>query len=55
MERAGGRCEVCGETSGLELHHLNGDATDNRDENLALVCRDCHAQAHRALRDRRRT
>jgi len=28
----------------LHLHHLNGDNTDNREENLDLVCPNCHSQ-----------
>jgi 5-methylcytosine-specific restriction endonuclease McrA len=44
------RCERCGLTEWLgepipiELHHINGDGTDHRLENLALLCPTCHAQ-----------
>lgn len=44
------RCEKCGcnkwngEQLSLQLHHINGDNTDNRIENLQLLCPNCHSQ-----------
>ena len=41
---------ACGLTSwrgkplALALHHINGDRLDNRLENLALLCPNCHSQ-----------
>jgi hypothetical protein len=45
-----GRCERCGiaewrgEALSLALHHVNGDGSDNRLENLELLCPNCHSQ-----------
>jgi len=44
------KCECCGITdwnnkpTPLELDHINGINTDNRLENLRLLCPNCHAQ-----------
>ncbi len=44
------RCERCGSTEWLgeliplELHHKDGDRTNNSLENIELLCPNCHAQ-----------
>jgi Zn finger protein HypA/HybF involved in hydrogenase expression len=44
------RCEQCGISSwrgkplSVQLHHKNGDGTDNRTENLEFLCPNCHSQ-----------
>lgn len=45
--RAHGReCHFCGTTDNLEIHHINGDASDHDTDNLLPVCRDCHMNIH---------
>lgn len=45
------KCAICGNTGewngqplSLQLHHINGDRTDNRPENLQFLCPNCHSQ-----------
>lgn len=46
------KCECCGLTkwnnkpAPLELDHINGINTDNRIENLRILCPNCHAQTN---------
>jgi hypothetical protein len=37
-----GTCEHCQRVPATDRHHQNGDAQDNRRENLAFLCRRCH-------------
>jgi hypothetical protein len=43
----GARCELCRRPGPLELHHLDGNPTNDEDRNLRLVCSDCHAELTR--------
>jgi hypothetical protein len=41
---AGNRCEVCGATKGLEVHHVDPLGSDD-DANLELLCSKHHREA----------
>lgn len=49
LRERGHRCERCnlsewmGEPIPIEMDHINGDNTDHREENLRLLCSNCHA------------
>lgn len=38
------KCEICGYTDSVELHHINGNPLDNRIENLQILCPNCHSK-----------
>ena len=41
------KCQKCGSTKKLDVHHKDGDFTNNTTENLAVLCRSCHLKEHR--------
>ncbi len=49
IQKRGHQCEKCTNSKWqdklipLELHHKDGDRTNNSEENLQLLCRNCHA------------
>jgi len=55
LDRWGDECIVCtrrpeewnGTQEKLSFHHVNGDDTDDRVENLIPVCQSCHIHIHR--------
>lgn len=54
LERAGYRCQVCGETRGLQVHHNSYERLGNEaDEDLAVLCFWCHQVVTWWLRARR--
>lgn len=50
LAQRGHRCEGCGLTEWrqrpipLDVHHIDGNTDNNTDENLQLLCPNCHAQ-----------
>ena len=44
------KCEICGltdwmnESVAIELHHIDGDRTNHRLDNLEMICPNCHSQ-----------
>lgn len=42
-----GECQACGYSEVLDLHHINENHKDNRPENHAVLCPNCHAKIHR--------
>ena len=42
LDRAEGRCEMCGETENLVIHHNNGFS--NELDDLLVLCKKCHAK-----------
>jgi 5-methylcytosine-specific restriction endonuclease McrA len=46
--RDGWRCQSCGTTSNLEVHHreFRSHSGEDSDENLITLCAACHARVH---------
>jgi excisionase family DNA binding protein len=43
-------CALCARSEDLEVHHRDGDRTNDNPENLVVLCRDCHAIAEWFIR-----
>ena len=52
LDKAGWRCNRCGNGPPLEVHHRDGDRRNNAPANLEPLCRDCHIRHHDPLKDR---
>jgi RNA-directed DNA polymerase len=55
LKKQTGRCEACGlfctPEDLIDLHHVDGNRSDNRDINLTAVHRHCHDQIHGGLHE----
>jgi len=57
LERAGYKCEECESQEGLEVHHIEPlepfeprwNSPKNRQDNLKVLCSNCHEDVHRKL------
>ena len=51
-DRAGWVCEVCGSDGPLQVHHLTyARVGKERDDDLLVLCDECHARQHGLLDD----
>ena len=47
LERAGYKCEQCGNTYNLSVHHLNyNNLGKEHPEDLKVLCKTCHEREH---------
>jgi len=46
LEEKPERCEICGSEEEIEIHHKDGDPTNNSLENLVPLCREHHMEVH---------
>lgn len=55
LVESGHKCSVpfCYEGYSLEIHHINGDPSDNKESNLIVLCRNHHAKAESGKIDRK--
>lgn len=45
----GGKCALCDSGENVVAHHINGDRSDDRVENLLPTCRSCHSKIHMGI------
>jgi 5-methylcytosine-specific restriction endonuclease McrA len=52
LERDGWRCQYCGSSDRLQVHHIRSRSRlgHDTDENLITLCADCHSDIHRSCR-----
>lgn len=40
------KCEICGSSISIDVHHKDGNCHNNSLDNLMVVCRSCHMKLH---------
>jgi 5-methylcytosine-specific restriction endonuclease McrA len=50
LERDGWRCQRCGCSKNLDVHHMTRRSAlgDDAETNLIVLCRECHEMLHRS-------
>jgi len=43
------KCQQCGQTYDLLVHHIDKDRSNNSASNLVVVCMSCHAIIHKRI------
>lgn len=46
VKERGGICEICKNEVFDQIHHIDGDASNNDEYNLRLICITCHKEVH---------
>jgi 5-methylcytosine-specific restriction endonuclease McrA len=48
LTRDGWRCQICGSSSNLQVHHITRRSSlgNDEEENLITLCVNCHRAAH---------
>jgi 5-methylcytosine-specific restriction endonuclease McrA len=56
LARDNWRCQVCGSTNNLQVHHqqLRSQQGSDEDSNLITLCMDCHERLHHGYGSNRR-
>jgi len=48
-ELYGKKCDRCGATENILVHHKDGNRLNNKEENLQVLCRKCHSKIHNEM------
>lgn len=53
INNKGEKCDICGATTNIEVHHIDGNTQNNRLSNLVPLCKECHNEIHAGSRSRK--